>query len=70
MYSSSAVQDALKKIADLRMNNEWWFCHKDMKGVYSAWNEDAFVAILNGKMKEDLRRIIFEILETLKGFDI
>ena len=70
MYSSSAVQDALKKIADLRINNGWWFCYKNVNGVYSTWNEDAFLAILNGKMKEYFRRIIFEMLDTLKGLDL
>lgn len=70
MYSSSTVQDALKKIADLRINDACWFCQKNMKGVYSTWNEDVFIAILNGKMKEDFRRIIFEMLDTLKGLDL
>jgi hypothetical protein len=70
MYSSSAVQDALKKIADLSMNNGWWFNYKYVNGVYSTWNEDAFLAIFNGQMKEYFRRIIFEMLDALNGLDL
>jgi len=70
MYSSSAIQDALKKIAYLQINNGWWFCYKNVNGVYFTWNEDAFLAILNGEMKEYFRRIIFEMLDTLKGLDL